>query len=82
MYILRIVYSELQELKNSMSRDEKVAEVKAKLSAGVATEDLQVLNKAMAMAMELGCEGDADVQVCTDYYHYYYVCILFIHTYV
>jgi hypothetical protein len=59
------VRSELQELKNSMSRDEKVAEVKAKLSAGVATEDLQVLNKAMAMAMELGCEGDADVQVCS-----------------
>jgi hypothetical protein len=55
-----------------MSRDEKVAEVKAKLSAGVATEDLQVLNKAMAMAMELGCEGDADVQVRNDYLYYCY----------
>ncbi|KAG5177395.1 myosin I, high molecular weight-Acanthamoeba sp [Tribonema minus] len=55
-------YTELQEMKNSMNREEKIAEVKAKLSAGVGAEDLQALNKAMAMAIELGCEGDVDVQ--------------------
>jgi myosin heavy subunit len=55
-------FVELQEMKNSMNREEKVKEVKEKLAAGVQSHDLQALNKAMAMAIELGCEGDADVQ--------------------
>ena len=103
LYILVTRLSELQDIKNSLNREEKVAEVKAKLVAGmcdgcyivlrvhmssfwaglvleshltpftstllhrhvsgVASEDLQALNKAMAMAIELGCENDADVQV-------------------
>ena len=50
-----------------MNREKKIAEVKEKLNAGLATEDLHVLNKAMAMAIELGCEGDADVQVWTQF---------------
>jgi hypothetical protein len=54
---------ELQEMKHSMNREEKIGEVKAKLTAGVAAEDLAALNKALAMAIELGCEGDVDVQV-------------------
>ncbi len=53
---------ELQEMKNSINREEKVAEVKEKLAAGMASSDLHALNKAMAMAIELGCEGDADVE--------------------
>jgi hypothetical protein len=61
---IHVTCSELQDMKNSMNREEKVAEVKAKLGAGLAGQDLQALNKAMAMAIELGCESDADVQVC------------------
>ncbi len=54
-------FVELQEMKNSINREAKVAEVKDKLASGMATLDLHALNKAMAMAIELGCEGDADV---------------------
>ncbi len=63
-------FVELQEMKNSINREEKVTEVKEKLAAGMASSNLHALNKAMAMAIELGCEGDADVasakllQVC------------------
>eukprot|EP00904_Undaria_pinnatifida_P002449 jgi/Undpi1/12204/HiC_scaffold_5.g01880.m1 len=53
--------SELQEVRNALNREEKVVEVKARLKEGVMGENLALLNKALEMALELGCQEDSQV---------------------
>ncbi|CAM9743033.1 unnamed protein product, partial [Choristocarpus tenellus] len=54
-------YAELQEVRNALNREEKVLEVKARLKEGVRGENLALINKALAMALELGCQEDTQV---------------------
>lgn len=53
--------SELQEVRNALVREEKVVEVKARLKEGVLGENLALINKALEMALELGCQEDSQV---------------------
>lgn len=53
--------SELQEVRNALNREEKVAEVKARIKEGVQEENLALINKALEMALELGCQEDSQV---------------------
>lgn len=53
--------AELQEVRNALNREEKVVEVKARLKEGVLGENLALINKALAMALELGCQEDKEV---------------------
>lgn len=55
--------SELQEVRNALGREEKVVEVKARLKEGVLGENLALINKALEMALELGCQEDSQVSL-------------------
>lgn len=56
--------AELQEVRNALNREEKVVEVKARLKEGVLGENLALINKALEMALELGCQEDKEVCSC------------------
>lgn len=48
-------------MRNALNREEKVAEVKARIKEGVQEENLALINKALEMALELGCQEDSQV---------------------
>lgn len=48
-------------MRNALNREEKVVEVKARLKEGVLGENLALINKALEMALELGCQEDNEV---------------------
>lgn len=53
--------SKLQEMRNALNREKKVVEVRARLNEGVVGENLALLNKALEMSLELGCQDDSQV---------------------
>lgn len=48
-------------MRNALNREEKVVEVKQRLKEGVRSENLALINKALEMALELGCAEDREV---------------------
>lgn len=50
-------------MRNALNREEKVVEVKARLKEGMLGENLALINKALEMALELGCQEDKEVSL-------------------